>query len=142
MGDYTPEAERVLQSSNSVARLYDAPFVTTSHLLLALLDTNCRARQRIEETSSSHLIRRCAFADIRKIKPSVGTTLTNSPRFDRVCALAREEANSFSLTGLDSDHILLGILRERFSRAAYRLEQQGITYRPMRESVAQEYVLR
>lgn len=55
----------------------------------------------------------------------------------RVLSLAREEAHSFNHDYIGTEHLLLGLLRERAGVASQALEKLGIALDPVRAAVAE-----
>ena len=67
------------------------------------------------------------------------TTQANLPltlASKRILAYTAEEANRMDDYWVDTDHLVLGILRERDCAAAARLESSGITIEQVRTQVA------
>jgi ATP-dependent Clp protease ATP-binding subunit ClpA len=59
-------------------------------------------------------------------------------RAQHVLSLAREEALSFNHQFIGTEHLLLGLLRERDGIAALALEKLGVTLEPVRAAVEEK----
>lgn len=135
---YTEKARRVIFFARYEASQFGSPYIETEHVLLGLLRedpaltsvvlpsaTSITAiRKEIEERTSLR----------EKTSTSVDLPLTNESK--RVLAYAAEEAERFGHKHIGSEHLLLGLLREKGSFAAHLLNSQGLSLERAREIVS------
>ncbi|MBX2846892.1 MAG: ATP-dependent Clp protease ATP-binding subunit ClpA [Acidiferrobacterales bacterium] len=125
------ELEKTLNFAVQVAHDAKHEFVTTEHLLLALLDNNsamsvlqaCSAnidqlRLTLTEHLSEHVPQVDAKADV-KTQPSVG--------FQRVLQRAIVHVQSSGKSQVEGENVLVALFSEQDSYAAYFLDQQNVT---------------
>jgi len=125
------ELERSLNFAVQVAHDARHEFVTTEHLLLALLENN----------SAMAVLQACG-ADLDEMRSSLKLHLTdNSPLIDegsevktqpsigfqRVLQRAIVHVQSSGKTEVDGENVLVAMFSEQESHAAYFLDQQNIT---------------
>ncbi len=126
---YTEKARRVVFFARYEASQFGSPYIETEHLLLGLLresravtDSDIVIRKKIE----SH------YGQRKTIPTSVDLPLNNESK--RVLAYAAEEAERLAHKHIGTEHLLLGLLREKKSAAALLLNKEGLTI----ESAQQE----
>jgi len=125
------ELEKSLNFAVQVAHEARHEFVTTEHLLLALLENNsamavlqaCSAdleqlRRNITEHLTQHVPQLDTELDI-KTQPSVG--------FQRVLQRAIVHVQSSGKSEVDGENVLVALFSEQDSYAAYFLDQQNVT---------------
>ena len=133
---YTEKARRVIFLARYEASTFGSPCIETEHFLLGLL--------REDKALASHL-RLGTFETLRekiathtvvreKIATSVDLPLSNECK--RVLAYAAEEAERLGHKHIGSEHLLLGLLREKKCLASELLKEIGAKLEPMREAIA------
>ena len=132
---YVPESRRAVFFARESALHENADAIAPRHLLLGLL---------IEHASRANTSLHLAdlFPDIaarqRSLRPHPtpkDIPLTNESK--RILAYASQEANYLADYWIDTDHLLLGILRERKSEAALMLRERGMQMGAARDTILQ-----
>jgi ATP-dependent Clp protease ATP-binding subunit ClpC len=132
---FTEESRRAIYFAREVALSAAARAIDSEHILLGLLiEKNSRAntlfslRQLLPEQ----------FAQLINVKlhPVGGRELPLAIDGKRVVAFATEEANGQRDYWIDTDHLILGILREEESPACKALNQAGVRIETARQTVA------
>lgn len=125
------ELEKTLNFAVQVAHDARHEFVTTEHLLLALLDNNsalsvlqaCHANiDKLRSQLSSHLSEHVPQVDDLpevKTQPSIG--------FQRVLQRAIVHVQSSGKSEVEGENVLVAIFSEQDSHAVYYLDQQNVT---------------
>lgn len=127
---YTEKARRTIFFSRYEASQYGSRYIETEHLLLGLMREDTRwtklqqqvARKQVESRSGSPKI-------------STATDLPLSTESRRVLAFAAEEAERLGHRHIGTEHLLLGLLREKKCFAAVILQQQGLQLAQLREEL-------
>jgi len=135
---YTEKARRVIFFARYEASQFGSPNIETEHLLLGLLREDKALTNRfLRSPASVETIRRQieGHTIIReKVSTSVDLPLSNECK--RVLAYAAEEAERMSDKHIGTEHLFLGLLREKDCFAAEILREQGLTLEKSREHVA------
>ena len=146
---YTEKARRVIFFARYEASQYGSPYIETEHLLLGFLREDHAAARRVLEsdgTSKRFISTESSIESIRRkisdrgllgerFSTSVDLPLSNESR--RVLAYAAEEAGRLAHRHIGTEHLLLGILREKRSFAAQLLNEEGVTLERARENFSQ-----
>jgi ATP-dependent Clp protease ATP-binding subunit ClpA len=126
----TPEARIAVGIAYTIARISASQKIETEHLLLAIMRENPAFLNRflkIKVTGDPirELIHQnvAKLVDISNLKEMPGPERTEE--FERVIALATEEAQRTGQDNIGIDHLLLAILREENSTAARVLRERG-----------------
>jgi Clp amino terminal domain, pathogenicity island component len=136
---YTEKARRAIFFGRYEASQFGSPYIETEHLLLGLLREDKRIvllffrshvvveeiRKKIEHHTNLR----------EKIATSVDLPLSNESK--RVLAYAAEEAERLTHTHIGTEHLLLGLLREKESLAAHSLNEQGLIIEDARKRVGE-----
>ena len=125
---YTEQARRVIFFARYEASQFGSPFIETEHLLLGFLRVDIALSRRLLRTTSGEALRKEVEARTttgKKILTSVDMPLSNESK--RVLAYAAEEAERLKNKHIGSEHLLLGMLREKGSCAADPLSSHGVT---------------
>ena len=137
---YTEKARRVIFFARYEASQLGQPFIETEHLLLGILREDKALTGRfvckIEaiETVRNQIV---AHTNIReKVSTSVDLPLSNESK--RVLAYAAEEAQRLGHKHIGTEHLLLGLMREKGSFAAQLLKERGLTIEGVRNQLAAE----
>src|ERR1700694_985697 len=133
---YTEKARRVVFFARYEASHYGSPFVETEHILLGILR---------EYPEMTQILRSGAFEAIRKeiddrtpprqgVSTSVDLPLSNESK--RVLAYGAEEAERLAHRHIGTEHLLLGVLREKSCVAAEILQRHGLDVSRLRVQFA------
>jgi uncharacterized protein (TIGR03435 family) len=134
---YTEAARRVLFFARYEADRLGSVFVESEHLLLALIREagGMVARLFARASIAPETIRK----DIDGLRPRQQASPSHETRFsdevNRILWLATEEANRLLHHGIDTEHLLLGILREDHSVAASILATHGMRIDEVRDEI-------
>src|SRR6266699_399262 len=135
---YTEKARRVIFFARYEASEVGSPYIETEHLLLGLLrEDKALARRLLHSGGSVESIRKKIheYPTVgEKIPTSVDLPLSNECK--RVLAYAAEEAERLGHKYIGSEHLLLGLLREKASLAAEILHERGLRLSTIREELA------
>jgi len=135
---YTEKARRVIFFARYEASQFGQPYIETEHLLMGLLRedkalTNRFLRKRASVEEIRHQIE--AHTIVReKISTSVDLPLSNECK--RVLAYAAEEAQRLGQKHLGTEHLLLGLLREKGCFANQLLTERGVKLESVRDDLA------
>lgn len=140
--EFTPRAIRVLtEESVAVSRDLRHNYVGTEHILLALLkDTESTTALALGALGVSPAdVRSLILASVPAGEPLVMTSVGPRPAGDQVLsqvlALAAEEARSLGSYRLDTEHLLLGIVRSGAGKAPGILARKGVTWEWLRSEL-------
>ena len=132
---YTDQCKRAVFFAQQTALRADAVAINPTHLLLGLLieyrtgsGDIFRLRQLLPEDASLQDV----IATERVLK---GKTIPLSDEGKRVVAYTSHEANGLRDYWIDTEHLVLGILREKNNAAAARLRDVGITLETCRQRI-------
>ena len=135
---YTEKARRVIFFARYEASQFGSPYIETEHLLLGLLREDKALTSRFLRSHASvesirgqidgHTVIR------EKVSTSVDLPLSNESK--RVLAYAAEEEERLQNKHIGTEHLLLGLLREKDAFAAQLLNSQGLSLDRAREIVA------
>jgi ATP-dependent Clp protease ATP-binding subunit ClpA len=137
---YTEKARRVIFFARYEASQYGSPYIETEHLLLGLLREDRALLRRFLGPSS-------VAADIRteierqitrreRISTYVEMPLTDECK--KVLTLAAEESERLGHRHVETEHILVGMLRMEDSLAARLLRERGLKPEGIREQLAKD----
>jgi ClpA/ClpB-like protein len=133
---YTEKARRTIFFARYEASHCGSPYIETEHILLGLLREN-RELGRLLPTGSGESIRNQIDAHTivrEKVSTSVDLPLSNESK--RVLAYGAEEAERLAHRHIGTEHLFLGLLRERGCFAADILRERGLTLEKLREHFA------
>ena len=146
---YTEKARRVIFFARYEASQYGSPYIETEHLLLGLLREDNSLSRRILGSGGSFkelIFSPGAIESIRrkisdrgmlgeKFPTSVDLPLSNESK--GVLAYAAEEAERLAHKYIGTEHMLLGLLREKKSFAARLLNEEGVLLEGSRLNIAE-----
>jgi ATP-dependent Clp protease ATP-binding subunit ClpC len=135
---YTEKARRVIFFARYEASQFGSPYIETEHLLLGLLRENkALAHRFLRSPASVESIRKQieGHATIRE-KVSISVDLPLSNECKRVLAYAAEEAERLSHLHIGTEHLLLGLMREKGSMAAAVLREEGVDLEEVRRAIS------
>ena len=131
LGDLTPRAAKIILISRDSAKTLNHSEITPEHLLLALIKENGGVAAKIIRSLGGNvdLIRQKVENAIKDKFPSKAANkeIEISPRVQQVLKYSVDEAKSLGHSYVGTEHLLLGILREKESIAATILESHNIT---------------
>lgn len=134
---YTEKARRVIFFARYEASQFGSPFIDTEHLLLGLLRETKGLVSKLEANGSSVLsVRKKVESQAtlgEKFSTSVDLPLSNASK--RVLAYAAEEAARLAHRHIGSEHLVLGLLREKEGLAARLLQEAGLNIQTLREEI-------
>jgi hypothetical protein len=134
---YTEKARRVIFFARYEAGSFGSPYIETEHLLLGVLREDKALTNRFFRAHATvESIRKQIEGNTtigEKISTSVDLPLSNES--ERVLAYAAEEAELLSSREIGTEHLLLGLLREKKCFAAAILEERGLELLAIREEV-------
>lgn len=131
---YTDQSKLVIFFARNAAVKGESQRIDSGHLLLGLLAEKRTRANRIfhlrdllpEETSRQRLLKK---------QPVVEGTLPLSLECKRVLAYTADETKLLQDDWVDTEHLVLGILREEDCAAAKRLREIGLQLEPSRQLV-------
>ncbi|MCS7230905.1 MAG: ATP-dependent Clp protease ATP-binding subunit [Elusimicrobiota bacterium] len=138
MNKFSDRAQKVILIAQEEAKRLNHDYVGTEHLLLGLVSIG-------EGLAVQILIN--LGVDLRKIRSEIEKIVQPddnvmvlgeipfSPRAKKVLEYAVEEANSMGHIYVGTEHILLGLLREKDGVAARVLEYLGVTYEDVQNEI-------
>ena len=124
---YTEKARRVIFFARYEASMFGSPCIETEHLLLGLLRESPALSSVIPSMAAISAIREeIERRTTPREKTPTSVDLPLSDESQRVLACAAEEAERFKHKHIGSEHLLLGLLREKGSLAAQLLSSRGL----------------
>jgi ATP-dependent Clp protease ATP-binding subunit ClpC len=135
---YTEKARRVIFFARYEASQFGQPYIETEHILLGLLrEDKVLANRFLRGRASVEEIR----GEIEKHTPAREKTSTSvdlplSNECKRVLAYAAEEAERLKHKHIGSEHLLLGLLREKGCFALELLKARGVKLEAVRNELA------
>ena len=135
---YTEKARRVIFFARYEASQLGSSSIETEHILLGLLREGDTITSRLFTQSNIKLEAvRKEIGDVTPLRDKVSTSIEIplSEESKRVLAYAAEEAESLLHKYIGTEHILLGLLRERKSLAARILAEKGMRLNSAREEI-------
>lgn len=135
---FTDRARKVMALANQEAQRFNHEYIGTEHILLGLVK---------EGTGVGANVLKNLDVDLRKVRmeverlvksgPELVTMgkLPKTPRAKKVIEYAIEEARNLNHNYIGTEHLLLGLLREREGVAAQVLMNMGLRLEDVREEV-------
>jgi ATP-dependent Clp protease ATP-binding subunit ClpC len=120
----------VLRDAEREAREVNHDAVGEEHLLLALTRAEDSLAWRVLaaiEVDPERLRATIATIVPRTVVPPGAGDLPRTPRLEEALRLAADEAEGFEHPAIGTDHLLLGVLRERSGVGATALDLLGVT---------------
>ncbi|MFH1748738.1 MAG: Clp protease N-terminal domain-containing protein [Planctomycetota bacterium] len=142
MQHFDADAKAIVKVANEIAHEHELEYVGTEHVLLAILRHNAGLGSRIlEKLGVTEQRARQAIDKI--VQRSMEDTwvfgrLPGSPNYRRVVELAIEEARKLDAKLIGSEHLLLGLLREKGTTGQQALAGLGVTIKKCREQIIQQ----
>jgi ATP-dependent Clp protease ATP-binding subunit ClpA len=139
---YTEPARRTIFFARFEAAKTGSPYIETEHLLLGVLRQDHALVLRLlgSEEAVESLRAKISSPEVvtRKVITSVDLPLSHQSK--RVLAYGAEESQRLAHRHIGTEHLLLGLMREKDSRAAQALLQAGLDLSQVREYAAQESI--
>ena len=134
---YTEKARRTIFFGRYEASQFGSRYIETEHLLLGLLrEDKALANRFLRSHAAVEAIRKQIEGQTppgEKVPTSVDLPLSHECK--RVLAYGAEEAQLLKHQHIDTEHLLLGLLREEKCFAAQLLRERGLTLAWVREQV-------
>jgi ATP-dependent Clp protease ATP-binding subunit ClpC len=126
----TPSMDKVIKTSQQVARDYDQDYVGTEHLLLAIIQENAGVGAAILKDKGVTLGNAKTAVD-KLMQKSMEDTwvfgrLPGTPHFRNVMSVAIEEARQLESKVVCTEHLLVALAREDGSVAQAALQELGL----------------
>ncbi|HUW84094.1 MAG TPA: Clp protease N-terminal domain-containing protein [Phycisphaerae bacterium] len=133
-------AEKVVRLANQIARQYEQEYVGTEHVLLAVAQSEGLGSFVLKDRGMRYdIIKARVDAVMQKAMEEtwVFGRLPGTPHFKNVVARAIEEARGLGASHVGTEHLLLGLLRERGCLAHKVLDEMGLTADNVRDQIRQ-----
>jgi ATP-dependent Clp protease ATP-binding subunit ClpC len=142
--NFTPEAQQCLVLAREEAARSKQEFVSTDHLLLALLTPNGGLVLKILQHFGLDADALRLEIEKRTV-PGIGSgkleDVFKAPRFKKAIALAAKEAKALHRPFIGNEHLLLGLLRERDGMAGQLLKHFNLDMVQLREEIQKQFPL-
>ena len=145
MGDLTPRAQQALALSKRIAVEMESNSVGTEHLLLGIVTlgqgvaVNALLRMGVDFVTLRSNIQEQSDKTKKQNKTSkTDAEIKHTPRLKKVIALAGKEAQELSHSYIGTEHLLLGILRDKESLASQVLSRLDVELDICRKEVLSE----
>jgi hypothetical protein len=134
---YTEKARRTIFFARYEASQFGSSFIETEHLLMGLLreDKALASRFLRSHTAVESIRQQIEGHSTPREKVSTSVDLPLSHECKRVLAYGAEEAMGLNHKHIGTEHLLLGLLREKECFAARLLSQHGLTLDSVRDEV-------
>jgi ATP-dependent Clp protease ATP-binding subunit ClpA len=141
LDNFTPRAQMVLALARKEADRFNHSFVGTEHLLLGIIKLGQGTAVNVLRKLGIDLER--ARTEVEKqVGPGpsqeVFSSIPYTPRTKKVLVLASQEAKALNHTYVGTEHLLLGLLRERDGIAARVLMNLGADIDTTRQEIIKE----
>jgi ATP-dependent Clp protease ATP-binding subunit ClpC len=138
MNKFSDRAQKVILIAQEEAKRLNHDYVGTEHILLGLISIGEGLAVQILINLGVDLKK--IKSEIEKIVPPGDNVIILgeipfSPRAKKVLEYAVDEANAMGHIYVGTEHILLGLLREKEGVAARVLEYLGVTYEDVQEEI-------
>jgi ATP-dependent Clp protease ATP-binding subunit ClpA len=134
---YTEKARRVIFFARYEASQFGSPCIDTEHLLLGMLreDTAIAKRLLRPPLTIEFIRKRIEEQKLPGEKVSTSVDMPLSAGCKRVLAFAAEEAKRLSDNHIGTNHLLLGLVKERDGLAAKVLSEVGVDTSEFRDEI-------
>jgi hypothetical protein len=134
---YTEKARRIIFFARYEASIFGSPYIEAEYLLLGLLREDKALTHRfLPSHGAAESIRKQIeghTAPREKVSTSVDLPLSHECK--RVLGYGAEECERLNHKFIDTEHLLLGLLREEKCFAAQLLRERGLTLNSVREQL-------
>ncbi len=137
---YTAHARQVLERSQDEARRLGHNYLGTEHILLGLLavEDSVAAKVLVSLDLSLGEARQVVESVVGKGSTPAEGEVSLTPRAKRALELAVEEADRLGHPYVSTEHLLLGLLREKEGAGSGVLWQRGVSYEATRVKIISE----
>ena len=135
---YTEKARRVIFFARYEASQVGSPYIESEHLLIGLLRESGHELRRYlgSRVAGEELRAEIAASTLRREPTSTSVDLPLSNECKRILAYSAEEAERLAHQHIGTEHLLLGILREKGCLAAQLLSERGLQLEATRTMIA------
>jgi ATP-dependent Clp protease ATP-binding subunit ClpC len=135
---FTDRARKIMQLANQEALRFNQKYIGTEHLLLGLIREGSGVAVTV--LNNLHVDLNQVQVEVEKLiqtgpDPVTVGKLPQTPRTKKVIEYAFEEARGFNHNYVGSEHILLGLLREREGIAGQVLCNLGVNLEAARSQI-------
>jgi Uma2 family endonuclease len=136
---FTEKARRTIFFARYEASQFGGSYIETEHLLLGLFrEDKVLVSQVLASYANLEAIRQSIAQRTKTgLKIATSVDLPLSPESKRVLARAAEESERMNHEHIDTQHLLISLLREEKSLAAELLREQGLTVDSLRDQFHQ-----
>ncbi len=137
MNNLTPHAQRVLTLARKEAERLGHNYIGNEHVLLAMLSLDLGIGVAAIKQSGLELetVKKAIEMAVGSGQSAVHAVMPYTPRLKKVFSLAGKEARAFNDSFTDTEHFLLGIMKEGESMAARVLADLGLKYENLRAKI-------
>jgi ATP-dependent Clp protease ATP-binding subunit ClpA len=135
---FTDRARKVMQLANQESQRFNHEYIGTEHILLGLVKQDTGVAAKVLKNLDIDLRKiRLEVENIVQVGPDLDTMgkLPQTPRVKKVIEYSIEEARNLNHNYVGTEHLLLGLLREREGVAAQILMNLGLKLEDVREEV-------
>lgn len=136
---FTKRARNVLNFAQEEARSFQHNYIGTEHLLLGLIREGGGVAAQVLNNLGveANRVRQAVEAIIGHGDQAVSGMVGLTPRSKKVIEHAVDEARRLDHHFIGTEHLLLGLLREREGIAAYVLDSLGVNFEETRTAIIQ-----
>ncbi|MEE8106222.1 MAG: Clp protease N-terminal domain-containing protein [Planctomycetota bacterium] len=135
---FTDHARKTMGLSHQEAQRYHHDYIGPEHFLLGLLLVGDSAGVEVLGELDVDTDQLGSLVESRMTQATIFVTMGQlpfTPRAKKVLELALEEASNLGHNYIGSEHLLLGLIRERHSIAAAALAECGVELVPARDAI-------
>jgi ATP-dependent Clp protease ATP-binding subunit ClpC len=139
VNNLTPRAQQALALAKKEADRLQSGYVGTEHILLGILKLNQGLAVNVLKKIVPDLS--VIFAEVEKHASSnkkTTSTIMYSPRANKVLVLAGREAKALGHTYIGTEHLLLGLIKEKDGMAASILHSLSVDLDTVRQEIVNE----
>jgi ATP-dependent Clp protease ATP-binding subunit ClpC len=133
------DARRIIDVANDIAHEYELEYVSTEHVLLAILRTNASVGSRVlhnlgvDEAKARNKVNE--LVQRAKEDTWVLGRLPGTPHYMNVIERAMDVAEQLEATSIGSEHLLLALFHDKESTGRRALTSLGVTLKKCRDEV-------
>lgn len=135
---YTEKARRVIFFARYEASHYGSPYIETEHLLLGLLREDKRILQLVPGADAESIRKQIDDATDRRPTSPTSVDLPLSGESKRALKYGAEEADRLNHRHIGTEHLLLGLLRDKDCFAAKLLRERGADLAKLRARIEKQ----
>src|SRR5713226_8346590 len=133
---YTEKARRAIFFARYEASQFGSPVIETEHILLGLMRENKELVRLLPGASVQSIHQQIEAHTVFREKVSTSVDLPISQECKQVLTYAAEEAERLAHRHIGTEHLFLGLLREKGCFAAGLLRERGVSVEQLREHYA------